>query len=33
MYGCTSIGNREIPPLPAAAGRAGRIGKSQDARR
>lgn len=33
MYGCTSSGNREIPRLPAAARRVGRIGKSQDVRR
>lgn len=33
MYGCTSLGNREIPFLSAAAGRADRIGKSQDVRR
>src|SRR4051794_32723801 len=33
MYGCTSFGNREIPLLSAAAGRADRIGKSQDVRR
>lgn len=33
MYGCTLFGNREIPLLSAAARRADRIGKSQDARR
>ena len=33
MYGGTLFGNREIPRLSVAAGRADRIGKSQDARR
>ncbi len=32
-YGSTSHGNREIPRPPAARGAAGRIGKSEDARR
>ena len=33
MYGNTLHGNREIPRPPAARGAAGRIGKSEDARR
>ena len=32
-HGSTSHGNREIPRPPAARGAAGRIGKSEDARR
>ena len=32
-YGNTSLGNREIPCLPAADGAAGRVGKSKDVRR
>src|SRR5881628_2365309 len=32
-YGNTSLGNREIPCLPAANGAAGRVGKSKDVRR
>ena len=33
MYGYTSHGNRESQSLPVEMGSAGRIGKSQDARR
>ncbi len=33
MRGCTSLGNREIPPVPETARYAGRIGKPQGARR
>jgi RNA-directed DNA polymerase len=33
MYGCTLLGNREIPLLSATVGDAERIGKSQDVRR
>ena len=32
-YGNTSHGNREIPCLPTVDGTAGRVGKSEDARR
>lgn len=32
-YGNTSYGNREIPSPPAVDGTAGRVGKSEDARR
>lgn len=32
-HGSTSHGNREIPRPPASRGAAGRIGKSEDARR